>query len=217
MTISRPSKLSHGQTILYEIDMFRFAARMLLSKQERSREERWVYLEDFLIHYRNLIDFFGHPNPKRNDLHISRPQLLGEGVRCDSAEISRLRAAGSALRRHREHGADIISKYLHHCTTRRVEDKTWPVVTMIKEIDPLLKTLTNMLSHLPRNWDAQPEFQLSPSAPESFSSGIASTATLVIGSPASLISDDDPAGGSPTEPPNPAASPHPRGPSTGRN
>ncbi len=58
--VSRIDKLDHYQTVLYEIDMLRFAHGRMLPLWEGAKEgDVWVYLESFLVHYRNLIDFFG--------------------------------------------------------------------------------------------------------------------------------------------------------------
>ena len=57
---SRPEKLNDAQTVLYEIDMLRYAYDRLASPQPTwTQADEWVYLEDFLLHYRNLIQFFG--------------------------------------------------------------------------------------------------------------------------------------------------------------
>jgi hypothetical protein len=64
MIASRPDKPSHGQTILFEIDMLRFAAGKLLKVGDVPEHEQWVWLEDFLLHYRDLIEFLGHPRPE---------------------------------------------------------------------------------------------------------------------------------------------------------
>src|SRR5580704_4695026 len=75
---SRPEKIDHAQTVLYEIDLLRFARTRL---EEASTEgDEWVYLEDFLLHYRNLIEFFGKPQNQaravNGDLSILRPQRI---------------------------------------------------------------------------------------------------------------------------------------------
>jgi|SRR5690348_6016431 len=70
----RPEKLSHAQTVLYEIDMLRFARERLLRCAGRSGDE-WVFLEDFLLHFRNLIEFFGKPPSRNSDLSILKVTL----------------------------------------------------------------------------------------------------------------------------------------------
>ncbi len=76
--VSRIDKLDQYQTVLYEIDMLRFAhERMLPPPWDGAREgDVWVYLESFLVHYRNLLEFFGKKSP--DDLaprsHLARAE-----------------------------------------------------------------------------------------------------------------------------------------------
>ena len=39
--------------------MLRFAAKRLVRERWEEPQDAWVYLEDFLVHYRNLIEFLG--------------------------------------------------------------------------------------------------------------------------------------------------------------
>ncbi len=65
MTVaSRPEKLSHAQTMLYEIDMLRETGCQLEKDKWQGEFHKWVVLEAFLLHFRNLIEFFGRPDPK---------------------------------------------------------------------------------------------------------------------------------------------------------
>lgn len=57
-TYSRPDKLTDAQTILYEIDMLRFSRNRLSEGNFQSDADEWIYLEAFLLHFRNLIEFF---------------------------------------------------------------------------------------------------------------------------------------------------------------
>ena len=54
--IARPSTFTNAQTILYEIDMVRFAAGNFGNPDGWGS---WSNLECFLLHFRNLIEFFG--------------------------------------------------------------------------------------------------------------------------------------------------------------
>ncbi len=164
MLVSRPDKLSHGQTVLWEIDMLRFAAGRLVNAGNSPEEYKWVWLEDFLLHYRNLIDFLGHPNPRDTDLHISDAEFLDGAPTPDPAIIKKLNVAGSHLWGDSDTGSDIIAKYLHHCTIKRIESKSWPVGGMNDRIEPLLSDLTALLAHVPRPWRAQPSIRMLGSA-----------------------------------------------------
>src|ERR1700691_322997 len=59
---SRPPKLNDADTVLYEIYMLRFAAKRLVRERGEEPQDAWVYLEAFLVHYRNLIEFLGKQN-----------------------------------------------------------------------------------------------------------------------------------------------------------
>jgi hypothetical protein len=69
LVLSRPKKLDHVDTVRYEIDMLRFAAQRLAEMRLTGRDA-WVYLEAFLLHFRNLIDFLGSEKLRSGDLHI---------------------------------------------------------------------------------------------------------------------------------------------------
>jgi hypothetical protein len=144
---SRPDKGNHAETVLYEIDMLRFAAERLFSPNSVWLEaDQWVYLEDFLLHYRNLIEFFGKPKPRGTDLTIRRPQDFWE---------SRLpKDLGSMWRQdlwNKYEGGpknpEAISKYLHHCTKHRVIKKKWNVKEMFDELRPITEKFESLFPH----------------------------------------------------------------------
>jgi hypothetical protein len=55
---SRRPKESHRDTIAYEADMLGFCAQALRARKHPTHEDMCVYLEAFLLHYRNLIRIF---------------------------------------------------------------------------------------------------------------------------------------------------------------
>jgi len=71
ITYRRLEKATHADTVLYEIDQLRFTAQRLFREQWEDHGDAWVYLESFLVHYRNLIEFLGRPNPRADDVHIT--------------------------------------------------------------------------------------------------------------------------------------------------
>ena len=150
MTLSRPPKLTHAQTILYEIDMFNFAASIL---REGYDQQNWLNLEGFLLHFRNLIDFFGK-EPVRDDLSISRPdKIWGDSATVPSAEkLDSHFQRGNILRNKYEGVADSVSRYLHHCTEQRVVSKEWRAKTMFDELSPLLQEFESLLPGNHRPW-----------------------------------------------------------------
>jgi hypothetical protein len=144
VVLSRPKKLDHIDTVRYEIDMLRFAAQLLVGKTER---DAWVYLEAFLLHYRNLIDFLGTDNPRSTDLHVTNIWQLG-GL-TPPANLNETYTKGRALRAKYEptdaQGGGRISQYLQHCTMKRIDAKEWEVTVMLNEIEPLLAEIEKHL------------------------------------------------------------------------
>jgi hypothetical protein len=156
--ITRTDKLHHYQTILYEIDMLQFTyERMLLPSKEG---DVWVYLESFLLHYRNLIAFFGAPIRRRaptrkvTDLTITRPHVIWSrdaglaGRQPNEADLRCTREAGERLwHKYEDLGRhDTISRYLHHCTTYRIQAKSWTPSEMMGDIREILELIQK---HLP--------------------------------------------------------------------
>jgi hypothetical protein len=155
-SISRPDKLADFQTVLYEVDMLRFSYSRVTKPLDEAKEgDVWVDLESFLVHYRNLLDFFGKPPREDSDLSISRPDViwdanLGLNSQRPSAEIlDRIQKVGRALwekYENRKQRNDTISRYLQHCTTFRTSFKEWFPVEMMAEIKEAIELFEK---HLP--------------------------------------------------------------------
>jgi hypothetical protein len=139
-TFSRLEKATDAETILYEIDMLRFAASELVGGKV-GREQEWVYLECFLLHYRNLIEFVGkEPHlVQKTDLHVTN---IWKKIRmAPPAELAKIHAEGRKLWEKYERVEDRISRFLQHCTTLRTAFKEWEVGTMYNELDPFLQAI----------------------------------------------------------------------------
>ncbi len=149
---------AHHNTILYEIDMLRFSYRRIVMPPDGATDaDVWAYLESFLVHYRNLLDFFGNEEPRKTDLTLSRPQDIWPVHHgADTYEqptprdIEQMRQKGLALREEYEDSSKqfaTISRYLQHCTTFRTSPKEWYPVKMMHDIGAVL---TMLEKHLPR-------------------------------------------------------------------
>jgi hypothetical protein len=142
LTYSRIEKLSHGDTVLYEIGMLRFAASRLRDGKWADSQDAWVYLEDFLLHFRNLIDFLGKEiaDLRDGDLHVTN--IWGMMQLPAPGEPDEIFSKGKQLRAKYEpvdkQGGGRISQYLQHCTEKRTDPKDWAVSEMTEEIEPLL-------------------------------------------------------------------------------
>src|ERR1700688_382246 len=102
--LSREDKLQDRDTLLYEIDMLRFTHdrmhRLLGGVQKGQEGDLWVYLESFLLHYRNLIAFFGKFSSDPTDLTILRPEVIWPNPkdRPSNAELATMQEIGERLR-----------------------------------------------------------------------------------------------------------------------
>jgi hypothetical protein len=147
LVYSRPNKLDHADTIRYEIQMLRFSCQRL-AEQRLTERDAWVYLESFLLHYRNLIHFLGNDRLRPGDLHIMNIWTLAKLT--PPANLNDIYEKGKKLRAEYEpsdaQGGGRISQYLQHCTEKRIDFKNWEVSAMYNEIEPLLSDVEKYLS-----------------------------------------------------------------------
>lgn len=147
---SRPPKLNDADTVLYEIYMFRFAAKRLVRETWEEPQDAWVYLEDLLVHYRNLIEFLGKRNNIRDtDLHVTT--IWAKLGVAPPADLAIIHADGAKLWAEYEEIEDRISRYLQHCTTKRTEAKNWLIDDMSEKIEPLLTKIVPVLQSQSHN------------------------------------------------------------------
>jgi hypothetical protein len=155
-----------------------------LAEKTLTERDAWVYLEAFLLHYRNLIDFLGSENPRSTDLHVTNIWHLTNST--PSAKLDELYAKGRALRARYEptdaQGGGRISQYLQHCTTKRIDAKDWEVSTMVDDIEPLLREVEKHLGVHP--------FILAPVPVKTLDQFSASTTVGTFTSAAAVLIDD---------------------------
>jgi hypothetical protein len=89
VAFSRADKLTDGDTILYEIDMVRFAASRLLRGKWESEKDQWACLESFLVHYRNLIEFLWKGTASRSRYRPSCLEHLAPTRRARASATSK--------------------------------------------------------------------------------------------------------------------------------
>lgn len=150
MILNRPDKLTHAETLLYEIDMFRYTANQL---DVGENLKNWAALECFLLHFRNLIEFFGR-NPREDDLSIFKPEKFWPNAEIPTQEILQLRRPH--LWDKYETKSDKISRYLHHCTEQRIESKSWDIQMMLRDVCPLIDKFEQLLPLKQRRWNHPP-------------------------------------------------------------
>ena len=151
---SRPGKFTNAQTVLYEIDMLRFTAGSF--GKERGPEE-WRNLECFLLHFRNLIEFFGS-DPRGDNLNIKKPEAIW-GNDMPSANILKPLYRDDLWEKYEKRDPnntaianDKISRYLHHCTEQRTDSKNWRVREMFEELAPTISKFEELLPKESRPW-----------------------------------------------------------------
>jgi hypothetical protein len=160
ITRTRINKLSHSDTILYEIYMLRFSCGRLFREKWENERDAWVYLESFLVHYRNLIEFLGKPQSRlrQGDIHVTNLWAL-ENLAAPSW-VNEIHIKGQSLFVKYEEQADRISRYLQHCTTQRVQLKDWLIDEMNNEIEPLLGQIDKVLQPTNQLLEAVPAVQI---------------------------------------------------------
>ncbi len=136
VTYTRGDKESHLDTIGYEIDMLRFCLKYLNDHPGFCEKgESALYLEGFLLHYRNLLRFFSGKHNRKDDLCFKKFKVwLPNGHREPTKkELSEYGSTACCLDDdYHEH----ISKYLQHCTTRRFDVPfTWELKKMCQGDD----------------------------------------------------------------------------------
>ncbi len=154
-SIARIDKAEHYQTVLYEIDMLRLCYSRLLLPFDGARDsDVWAYLEAFLVHYRNLIYFFGTAAKSDTDLTLATPEQIWStetGLAAQLPEqkvLEEMRAKARKLWEKYEDRSkrnDTISRYLQHCTTFRLSPKLWFPVEMMNEIGELCEAFEQCL------------------------------------------------------------------------
>ncbi len=119
--------------------MLRHAAKLNEHNWEHERDA-WVHLECFLLHYRNLIEFFGKKDRRETDIHVT---TIWELVKIEPPKnLDTIYKDGIVLHERYEPsekaGGGRISQYLSHCTKKRTDPKCWEVNPMMNDIKPLI-------------------------------------------------------------------------------
>lgn len=149
----RLDKRNHSDTIVYEMYMMRFTAGEL--SQGKFEKDAWVYLESFLVHFRNLIEFLGNDNPRKRDTRTSAPYDLQirtfweEANLTEPDNVNEIVDGGYNLFRSYERGNERISRFLAHCTSQRIDFKEWRINEMCEQIEPLLSRVEEKLNPSP--------------------------------------------------------------------
>ena len=136
MNVSRPLKFDHLDTIQYEIDMLLYCYEQLQKGSWPDQESYHLCIEGFLMHYRNLSEFFGSkkqlrankPNVWARDRKLTADQVAGF---CDETLDGKYNSP--------------ISRYLSHCNLIRADkDRDWNISEMFREMSPCLENFRKL-------------------------------------------------------------------------
>jgi hypothetical protein len=144
--LSRPDKLNNAQTILYEIEMLRHAkSRLDAGGPSWTKADQCVHLEVFLLHFRNLVEFFGR-NPKfSDDLSISTPSDVWPEQKPEQAALDQM-SRPDLFRKYEIDARPLsISKYLQHCTTQRTTPMSWDINKMYEDLNPTIDLFESLV------------------------------------------------------------------------
>jgi hypothetical protein len=123
--VERTRKESHLDTIWHEIDMLEHCHKILRDSPPPATDPcRNLLIEGFLLHFRNLIQFYSgneHRHKRnKNDLSTLEPAVwAGRALTPEEEkEVDAMRAPGKALD---DTFSDKVSVCLQHCTIERAE------------------------------------------------------------------------------------------------
>jgi hypothetical protein len=131
----RRQKESHRETVIYEIEMLAFCFDNLPQGRSCDGSDEYLYLEGFLLHYRNLLEFFSGNHHRSSDISTADSRIWANR-KLSAAEIAAIVVPAKALD---AKYFQVISAYLQHCTLlRHQQDLAWDVAEMKKSIDLII-------------------------------------------------------------------------------
>jgi hypothetical protein len=145
----RNRKSSHLATLYYEMDMLEFTFRKVSESESGAESPDWnLLIEGFLLHYRNLIEFFSGKKhrPNGSDISIANSEVWS-GRKLTEAEMNQLQPTAQQLED--EYWTD-ISQFLQHCTVRRhPEFREWDIAKMFERLTPVLENFEAIFARTP--------------------------------------------------------------------
>ena len=132
--------------LAYEIKMVRETANALRGKGIGPRSFRNAMLETFLIHYRNLLDFF----------YADKKRSLAHDVRAADYVIDakRWRERRPRMDKEASSNRERVNAQLAHLTYRRLryDERNWSDRRMLRQIEELLAAFAAELPPRRRKW-----------------------------------------------------------------
>ena len=131
----RRPKESHLDTVTYEIGMLSFCFNKLPLGRSCETNDEYLYLEGFLLHYRNLLEFFSGKRKKRGNMNIANSRSWAPRELRPTEIAAIVPAAMELDNKHYKN----VSRYLQHCTLYRHRQRmSWDVAEMKDGIDPII-------------------------------------------------------------------------------
>lgn len=128
--------------ILYELKMLRYTFEKLMGDDAQEQESN-CYLESFLIHARNLLDFFVRPSSARKDDVIARHFFEPE---------SRWEMHESNICRNLQKKRITIHKTLAHISYSRTTEAEWDIHVIFAELEEAVQIFKKHLGADPKSW-----------------------------------------------------------------
>lgn len=129
--------------VQYEFDMLDYAYRELSASDAKSSSARNADGECFLIHARNLIDFFCPPEKLRTDDIVAR-HFFGDPRQWEIRETELCQF--SKTERNPMH------KTLAHLSYRRIHSKSWEERKIYEELNAARSQFLELLAPEQRGW-----------------------------------------------------------------
>ncbi len=129
--------------VQYEFDMLEWAYKKLSSDALNTTNKRNAYGECFLIHARNLIDFFVPPCRRRDD-DVFASHFFDEPEKWEEHE--------SDLCQYARKERDDINKTLAHLTYRRISEKNWNEERISNGLETAKSKFLGLLAPEQRRW-----------------------------------------------------------------
>lgn len=129
--------------IKYEFSMLEWTCKEVFKHAENS-QDRNGHLECFLLHARNLLDFFVKPKSYRKKSDVIVRDFFKDGSIWESKE--------KKLLHYTLNERDEIHKTLAHLTFERIEQKIWDVCRISSELNQAKSEFLGTLDSAQRSW-----------------------------------------------------------------
>ncbi len=130
--MERRRKESHLDTVNYEIEMLDFCFKK--TRRKNSKLEGYLAMEGFLLHYRNLLEFFSGKH-KSSNVSTYKPRTWAGR---ELTDLEKAAFVAPSLKLNADYYGK-ISTFLQHCTRARHEEvQGWDPDEMKRAMDEVI-------------------------------------------------------------------------------